>query len=139
MREEYIKILEQQIGKPYIWRKQSPLVGFDCSGLVIYGLWSVGELPRVDKSAQMLFDHYITQGNQVYGPNPPKRGDLCFFGASKIAVSHVTTYLGNGLMIEAGGGDSTCINLAKAIEMDAYVRIRPITWRKDFLTAASIF
>ncbi|MGB3303102.1 NlpC/P60 family protein [Gordonia sp. (in: high G+C Gram-positive bacteria)] len=67
-------------------------VGFDCSGLMIYGFAGVGiDLP-----------HY-TGYQYTSGPQFPlsemKRGDMIFFGPN--ASAHVALILGDGTMIEA--------------------------------------
>ena len=67
-------------------------VGFDCSGLMIYGFAGVGiDLP-----------HY-TGYQYTSGPQVPisqiKRGDMIFYGPS--ASEHVALYLGDGKMVEA--------------------------------------
>lgn len=67
-------------------------VGFDCSGLMIYGFAGVGiELP-----------HY-TGYQYTSGPQVPlaemQRGDMIFYGPN--ASQHVALYLGDGKMVEA--------------------------------------
>ncbi|WP_026917894.1 NlpC/P60 family protein [Gordonia shandongensis] len=67
-------------------------VGFDCSGLMIYGFAAVGiDLP-----------HY-TGYQYTSGPQVPlsemKRGDMIFYGPN--ASQHVALILGDGTMIEA--------------------------------------
>lgn len=67
-------------------------VGFDCSGLMIYGFAGVGiDLP-----------HY-TGYQYTSGPQVPlsemRRGDMIFYGPS--ASQHVALILGDGTMIEA--------------------------------------
>ncbi|MGB3696823.1 MAG: NlpC/P60 family protein [Gordonia sp. (in: high G+C Gram-positive bacteria)] len=67
-------------------------VGFDCSGLMIYGFAGVGiDLP-----------HY-TGYQYTSGPQVPlsemKRGDMIFYGPN--ASAHVALILGDGTMIEA--------------------------------------
>ncbi|GEE02794.1 hypothetical protein nbrc107696_32400 [Gordonia spumicola] len=67
-------------------------VGFDCSGLMIYGFAGVGiDLP-----------HY-TGYQYTSGPQVPlsqmRRGDMIFFGPN--ASEHVALILGDGTMIEA--------------------------------------
>ncbi|WP_341267472.1 NlpC/P60 family protein [Gordonia malaquae] len=67
-------------------------VGFDCSGLMIYGFAGVGiDLP-----------HY-TGYQYTSGPQVPlsemRRGDMIFFGPN--ASAHVALILGDGTMIEA--------------------------------------
>ena len=67
-------------------------VGFDCSGLMIYGFAGVGiDLP-----------HY-TGYQYTSGPQVPlsemKRGDMIFYGPN--ASAHVAMILGDGTMLEA--------------------------------------
>jgi len=41
-RQLFVDALHTQIGRPYIWGGQSPEQGYDCSGLIIYGLRQAG-------------------------------------------------------------------------------------------------
>lgn len=78
-----------QIGKPYVFGKDDPRVGFDCSGLIeyIYGLVGI-KLPHNAAQQQKLASPIAT----------PLPGDLVFFGKP---AHHVGLYLGNGEMLSA--------------------------------------
>lgn len=126
---EYLKHF---IGAPYIWSgdgtgKKS--CGFDCSGLVLEGLWALGFYDGPDVSAQGLYN-YLTktalwrEGNVDHAND----GDILFFGKSTSKITHVAVALGEGLMIEAGGGGSTCKTPTTST---GFVRVRPI--RKDMV------
>jgi cell wall-associated NlpC family hydrolase len=78
-----------------LWGGESPLSGFDCSGLVQYVYREVGiSLPRV---AQNQFD----AGPPVPTGTTVEPGDLVFFGSGPDDVSHVGMYVGDGLMVDA--------------------------------------
>lgn len=111
---------------PYIYGGNHPLSGLDCSGLALWLLKSTGiELP--DMNAQGLFDHFSKDGtwNQV------QCGALVFFGKDAKHVSHVGMLIDSYRFIEAGGGDSTCVNLEVAKQKGAMVRISHLNHRKD--------
>ena len=121
---EYLKHF---IGVPYIWSgdgtgKKSQ--GFDCSGLVLEGLWAMGMYSGPDVSAQGL---YLALGSSekwgVEDWDNAHDGDILFFGKSMSKITHVAVALGDGLMIEAGGGGSSCKSAATST---GFVRIRPI-------------
>ena len=121
------------IGHPYIWGGNgsgSCHGGFDCSGLVLEGLWALGILPKGDLTAQGINDKLYSmgwrQGLSV------KEGDVLFFGKDLHHITHVAIAIGNGLMVEAGGGGSKCKTAATSTGM---VRVRPISWRKDLVAA----
>ena len=126
---EYLKHF---IGAPYIWSgdgtgKKSG--GFDCSGLVLEGLWALGLYSGPDVSAQGLYN--ALGSSEKWGVTDLDNahdGDILFFGKSLSKITHVAVALGNGLMIEAGGGGSSCKSLASST---GFVRIRPI--RSDVL------
>jgi cell wall-associated NlpC family hydrolase len=85
----------EMLGIPYVWGGESPLSGFDCSGLVQYVYREVGiSLPRV---AQNQFD----AGPPVPTGTTVEPGDLVFFGSGPDDVSHVGMYVGDGLMVDA--------------------------------------
>lgn len=118
------------IGVPYKWGGSSPLDGVDCSGLCVYLLQSVGILPPgFDANAQGLRSKFPA----VASAAGVKFGDLVFFGKDVKTATHVGFCLGEGLMLEAGHGDSTTTNLQRAIEQKAHVCISPINRRSDVL------
>ncbi|MDV3124774.1 NlpC/P60 family peptidoglycan endopeptidase RipA [Mycobacterium sp. 21AC1] len=102
--EYVIQRMGSQMGVPYSWGggnaagpsrgidSGAGTVGFDCSGLMLYGFAGVG----------IKLDHY--SGSQYNaGRKIPssqmRRGDMIFYGPN--ASQHVAMYLGNGQMLEA--------------------------------------
>lgn len=109
-----------------------PVMGFDCSGLVSELLRACGVVAwNFRGSAQVLAG---LPGTRALGPGEqPDLGDLVFFGASMTQISHVGFCLDGTTMLEAGGGDSSTTTPEAAAERNAFVRLRPIHFRKDFL------
>lgn len=110
------------IGKPYIWGG-SGAVGFDCSGLVLEGLWALGMFGGGDTTAQGLCDNLAKTGWTSQPSAKIRRDDLLFFGKDRKHITHVAVALDRRLMIEAGGGGSKCTSAANSSGM---VRVRPI-------------
>jgi cell wall-associated NlpC family hydrolase len=126
---DYAKAL---VGIPYIYGGSSPLVGFDCSGLVLELLMAVGLWkPGTDATAQGIFNHFTALGRVA--TSSADLGALAFYGKSIAAITHVGLCLNDQLMIEAGGGDSTTVNREAAVRRGACVRIRPIKARRDLV------
>jgi cell wall-associated NlpC family hydrolase len=117
------------IGKPYIWGGDDPILGFDCSGLVQEILASVGADPRGDQTANGLYRHF--RGRRV---SQITAGDIAFFG-SESRVKHVGFMIDQYRMVEAGGGGSKTLTVHDAQSDNAYIRVRPISNRRDFLAA----
>lgn len=102
--EYVIQRMQSQMGVPYSWGggnaagasrgidSGAGTVGFDCSGLMLYGFAGVG----------IKLDHY-TGSQYNAGRKIPssqmRRGDMIFYGPN--ASQHVAMYLGNGQMLEA--------------------------------------
>lgn len=93
-----------QLGVPYSWGggnaagpakgigSGSGIVGFDCSGLVLYSFAGVGiKLPHYSGSQYNL-------GRKIPS-SQMRRGDVIFYGPG--GSQHVTIYLGDGQMLEA--------------------------------------
>jgi len=111
------------IGWKYVWGGEGAYSGgFDCSGLVLECLRSVGMWGSADSSAGGVFTHYASNGSIV---DNPSKGCLLFFGESRTKITHVALALNDWQMIEAGGGDQS--------NTKGMVRIRPIGWRKDLV------
>lgn len=127
---EAIEYARSFLGCPYKWGGESPMDGFDCSGLVQEILSSVGHDPRGDQTAQGLFNYFERMGKMCQ----PRAGALSFYGDNTKRIRHVGFCINDELMIEAGGGSKKVVDIESAIQYRAYVRIRPIKYRTDFLT-----
>ncbi|GAC1322514.1 MAG: NlpC/P60 family protein [Mycobacteriales bacterium] len=90
-----VQVALGQVGTPYVWGGETPGVGFDCSGLVVFAFRAAGvALPR---TAQTQYD----AGPLLPAGTDPAIGDLIFFGAGPRQVSHVGISLGQGRMVDA--------------------------------------
>lgn len=111
--------------RPYIWGGDDPIKGFDCSGMQIELLKSVGILPREgDWTAQGLWNYF--QNKVVKFPD---RGCLVFWGNSSDSVVHIELCWNSKLCIGASGGGSKTKTVEDAIAQNAYVKLRPISSR----------
>lgn len=117
------------VGVPYLYGGNNPLTGFDCSGLACEVLKAFDVIKVSDLNAQQLHAVLSRDGTEV----TPQLGAILFFGQSVHSISHVAIAVSDKLMIEAGGGDRTTVNLEEAKRRNAFVRQRPI--RKDLVSA----
>jgi cell wall-associated NlpC family hydrolase len=117
----------KHVGLPYRWGGDDPINGYDCSGLVLEFLRAAGAFPRAgDLRAQDLFNKYEPA-------EEPDFGILAFYGKSSVEISHVGFCVSKKQMVEAGGGGSKTLTEEDAAKQNAYVMIRPINSRKDFI------
>lgn len=101
---------------------------FDCSGFVTTAyLEAGGKDLRFTHAAQTMFDEFPHRSADA-----GEFGLLKFYGASMKAVTHVGFSLGNGLVLEAAGGDATTRTPADAKARGARVRV-VFDGRHDFL------
>ncbi len=118
------KVAWSFLGLPYIWGGDDPILGFDCSGLVIEILRSVNRLPRKgDWTASALSTMYP----QIFAP---QEGALAFYGGID-KITHVSYCISPKFCIEAGGGGKDNQDIEDAIYKNAYVRVRGIDSRGD--------
>ena len=123
------RLISTLLHLPYIFGGNNPSDGLDCSGLIVELLLSVGTLPPgFDSTAQGLFAKF-----GAFEPGQVEFGDLVFFGGSDKTITHVGFCLGDGFMLEAGGGSRKCVSRQDGINANARVRIRPIVSRKDVI------
>ena len=122
------------VGRPYIWGGDGSGKcggGFDCSGLVLECLWAFGKMPKGDLTAQKLHDKLLLEKGWRQGLSV-KEGDVLFFGKDTKHITHTALAIGDGLMVEAGGGGSKCKTPATSTGM---VWVRPIAWRSNLVAA----
>lgn len=116
------------IGTPYRWGGDDPIHGFDCSGLVQEILASVGADPVGDQTAQGLYDHFAPISEKVRGP-----GALAFYGKSIREITHVVFMVSEEIAVGANGGGSKTVNEDEAAKSNAFVKLRPVEYRKDLV------
>lgn len=115
------------VGLPYRWGGDDAIDGFDCSGLVVELLQSVGVLPKGFDSNAAGFWNFPAFAKA----DAARFGSLAFFGLP--TVTHIGFCLSDTLMLEAGGGCAKTTSKEAAAAANAYVRVRPIKGRGDFV------
>jgi len=131
MRFDLVNYLFRFIGSRYQWGAEGPYnSGFDCSGLVLEGLRSIGKWGVGDASSQMIYNHFAK--TDISSSVKADIGHILFFGKNKESITHIGIGLNNYQYIEAGGGGSKTVD-------KGMVRIRPFSWRKDLVAVIDIF
>lgn len=97
VRQNAVKKLLEQLGKPYQWGGASPYSGFDCSGLVYYAYKDLVKTP-LPRTANEMFHH---RDAASVNKNELEQGDLVFFRIHKGSADHVGVYLGNNRFIQS--------------------------------------
>lgn len=99
--DKLIATAKTQLGVPYLWGKQEPGVGFDCSNFVA---WSYRTALGISFSGSSVYQRYHV-GTPVALSNI-RPGDLLFFATknNSSGSGHVGIYIGNGQLIQEGGG-----------------------------------
>lgn len=118
----------QYLNRFYRWGGDDPS-GWDCSGLAQELLAVLGLDPPSDQTAQKLYEFFrpLEKDQQCTA------GSLVFYGPNLLNISHVAVGFCRNFVIEAGGGGSATLTEADAIRQNAYIRIRPFMYRRDFL------
>ena len=124
-----IEIAMQHLGRPYRWGGDDPMAGFDCSGLCVEVLKSVGIIARrKDFTAQGLWEFFDAQGKKV---DEPESGRLVFWSRfPSTPAIHVEICFDQTLAIGASGGGSKIKTTQDAIDHNAFIKIRPISSRR---------
>ena len=122
---EYAKTF---LGIPYLWGGKSSQ-GFDCSGFIQEVLAFAGIDPDGDQNAQSYYNHFLIRGLS----NAKTAGALVFYGKDNKSITHISMMINDSQIIEAGGGDHTTLTKEVAQAQRAFVRVRPVTRRKDII------
>ena len=126
------------LGTPYVWGGNTPLVGLDCSGYVCELLRSKGYIKyNEDLSSQGLYNRFA-RDKEGGVSMAPSRNALLFYGKDEDSIVHVAVAIDDTTMLEAGGGNSSTITMKESIKRNAMVRVRPINYRSDYLTAVHL-
>lgn len=141
-RELALELWRALLWRPYIWGGNDPVGGYDCSGLAIEGLKSVGVLPRDgDWSADALAHEVFPAGRFPRLPASMLAPGCLVFWGTPARLTHVEIVLAraDGVLVTIGasGGGSSTTSPAAAMEQDAYVKVRPL--RPGWLEALDPF
>lgn len=116
---------------PYRWGGDDPMKGYDCSGFVQDALAAIGMDPAGDQTAQALHDYF----DKLHRPGlSASTGSLSFYGKDFNSIIHIAIHLDGQTVIEAGGGGSRTNSAEDAANQNAFIRLRPYKYRKDYLT-----
>jgi len=132
----------QWLGTPYAWnggnvagptrgvavdydsRNDGNIIGFDCSGLVLYAWGPYLRLPHLAAS------QYLKAGSLHPAATDLLPGDLVFWSSSGGAsgISHVAIYIGNGNVVQApASGDVVKVSPLNGVESGYFGATRPLT------------
>ena len=115
--------LQKWIGHFYLWGGDDPS-GFDCSGLILEVLKSVGLIrPNIDMTAYDLYRWF--NHSKTIKPGP---GKLVFW-FREAKVIHVEMMIDNDHTVGASGGGSATKTIADAVRHNAFVKMRPLNYR----------
>ncbi len=118
---------------PYRFGGDDPLGGYDCSGFVCEILSAVGLLPhKYDGRAQDIY-YKLKEKYPLVTLERAMQGDIAFYGKNMFEITHTAFLTTTNLVLEAGGGDSATKDKADAEAQNAFVRMRPVTYRKDLV------
>ena len=126
MANNFVEIAKMYIGRPYRWGGDDAMAGFDCSGLVVECLRSVGMLgPKEDLTAHDIFRRYETS----FSANPLPGCLVVYFRNGR--AYHIGIHWQNRLYVTADGGSSKTLTPEDAIKQNAFIKIRPVDSRPD--------
>ncbi len=122
-RRRAVLYLQKWVGHFYLWGGDDPS-GFDCSGLILEVLKSVGIVKHtIDVTANYLYMTFKKQHKEKGG-----MGYLVFWFSGDTAT-HVEMMIDEHHVIGASGGGSSTKTVADAIKQNAFVKMRPIRYR----------
>ena len=122
----------QFAGTPYKWGGENPISGWDCSGFVKHLLQVFGVFPQnFDTTAQGIYNKLLRREGCIDGI--AILGSVSFYGKNQTSITHCMMCLDSHVCIGACGGGRTTKTKAIADKKNAFIQIKPIAYRKDFL------
>lgn len=126
-RDTFLWVVLSYHGTWYTWGGDDPSA-FDCSGIVVEGLKSVGKIHRKsDYSAEGLWRQFRKHVRKKW--DDPEPGDLCFWFDNQGVAVHVAVCINEEFYIGAEGGGRHVKTLEAAIKENAFIKIRPLSSR----------
>jgi len=126
LRNRAVEYLQRFIGLPYAWGGDDPVQGFDCSGLMVEVLQAVGIIPHnSDYTAAALYERFET------GAVDRGYAGCLVFWYSGDKIIHVEMMVDDLFCVGASGGGSKTKSIAAAIQHNAFVKMRPLSYRGD--------
>lgn len=126
-----VNYLQSIIGTPYIWGMKDPAKGLDCSGAVTVAYEKAG---LAGSGARYHFGsadlQKVLKKISRYDAKP---GDVVFYGPNN-KVNHVMMYAGDDRVIGATGGGNKTRTIDDAQKAGAYVKFKPVDYRKDLIS-----
>ena len=118
-RDTFVSLVKSRIGAPYLWGGQGDNY-FDCSGLIMWGLWKAG-IHLKDMTSRAMASRWENLQSTV-----PHKGCLCFYGRESVShvmmVADVWDKLGEMFtLVGARGGTSNTRSLEHAYQNNAMV------------------
>ena len=121
----FMDVAWSHLNTPYRWGGDDPMAGFDCSGLVVECLKSIGAIGlREDYGANAMWQKW--RGREV---SDPYRGVLAFWFDGTGTATHVAICWDRDYCITADGGGSKTLTERDAIEQNAFIKVRRIDHR----------
>ncbi len=115
------------LGTPYRWGGDDPMSGFDCSGFVVEILQGVGILSLgrdyTAHDLMTIFKPAVVASGYA--------GCLAFWTDKQGRATHVMLMIDAEHVIGAAGGGSATVSVVDAIRENAYIKLRPLSYRRD--------
>ena len=125
---EAVSYLKSLVGVTYVYGSKDPGYGLDCSGAVLVAYEHAG----LAKSGARYKYGSADLHKKLDSTSSPSPGDLVFYGRGG-DVSHVMLYVGDGQVVGATGGGPKTKTPDDARAIGAYVKVRPVDYRKDIV------
>ena len=130
-RDIAVQIAWSYMGQPYIWGGDDPIKGFDCSGLIVEILKSLGYISEEeDYTANNLISRFY-RIHEISQYEVPDKGDIVFWQEPNGYFSHVEIAVSDRFSIGASGGGRRVRSIKDAIKYNAFVKVRPISREDD--------
>lgn len=128
-------------GKPSTWGGDDPVAGGDCSGFISEILRSFGVIGNKERVTTHTLWQRFAGTDVMIAVGSPREGDIILYSRNGqvSGIEHAAYAISSVSIMEAGGSHPGMDTPQEAAAENAFVRVRPIHYRKHLFAVIRLW